>query len=71
MSQSIPGYVDYTKREYCKAIQCPVQMRLDALEPSSPEYEAVRKECKDACIHTTHEFHAWLIQAGYLVVKPQ
>ena len=71
MEQSIPGYIDYTKREYCNAIQCPVQMDLNNQKPGSDGYEAVRRKCKERCIHTTHEFHGWLIQAGYLVVKPE
>lgn len=67
---SIPGYVDYQRREYCKAIQCPVQLDLDKAGPESAEYQAVRGRCIDGCIHTTYEFHHWLIEQGYLVVRP-
>ena len=65
------GFIDYPKREYCKAISCPVQLELDKQVPGSDAYETVRKKCKDYCVHTTHEFHAWLIANGYLVVKPK
>lgn len=67
----IPGYVEYQRREYCKAVRCPVQMELESHAQGSPEYEAVRDRCKKACIHTTYEFHHWLIQQGYLIVRPQ
>jgi len=68
---TINGYVDYQKREYCKAIKCTVQTDLDKYESGSDEYEKIRLTCKNACIHTTHEFHSWLINAGYLVVRPE
>ena len=67
---SIPDYVDYQRREYCKALPCPVQVELEAAEPGSAEYQAVREKCINACIHTTYEFHHWLIEHGYLVVRP-
>jgi hypothetical protein len=67
---SIKGYVDYQRREYCKDIECPVQLLLDTQEPDSKGYETVRRICKTKCIHTTYEFHHWLIEKGYLVVRP-
>jgi hypothetical protein len=66
----IPGYTDYQRREYCKAISCPVQLELDKAEAGSAAYEKTRGTCKSACIHTTYEFHHWLIEQGYLVVRP-
>lgn len=69
---SIPaGYVEYQRREYCKAIQCPVQMELEKTEKGSPAYDAVRARCANACIHTTFEFHHWLIDHGYVIVRPK
>jgi hypothetical protein len=67
---SIEGYTDYQRREYCKDIQCPVQKVLDKQEPGTPEYEDVRTICKSGCIHTTYEFHHWLIEKGYELVRP-
>jgi len=67
---SIEGYIDYQRREYCKDIQCPVQMALDAEEPGSEAYERIRRTCKSGCVHTTYEFHHWLIDKGYLIVRP-
>ena len=63
------GYREYRKREFCKDVMCPVQDKLDNLEQSSEEYERVREECKRACRHTTHEFHKWLIERGFLILK--
>ena len=67
---SIEGYVDYQRREYCKDIQCPVQADLEMQEPGSEPYDTIRAVCKNKCIHTTYEFHHWLIEKGYLVVRP-
>ena len=67
----IQGYIDYQRREYCKDIGCPVQRVLDRQEAESKEYEDVRSICKEGCIHSTYEFHHWLIQKGYLLVRPQ
>jgi hypothetical protein len=64
------GYVEYKRREYCKAIKCPNQLELEKQQEGSPAYEAVRKKCSAGCLHSTHEFHRWLIDNGYLVIKP-
>jgi len=68
---SIDGYIDYRRREYCKDIQCPVQIDLEQEQPDTDEYERIRNICKTACKHTTYEFHHWLIQNGYFVVRPE
>ncbi|MEA1997305.1 MAG: hypothetical protein U9N45_06680 [Gemmatimonadota bacterium] len=68
---TIAGYIDYTRREYCKDIDCPVQKMLDKQEPGSDNYEEIRGLCKGACIHSTYEFHHWLIEKGYLLVRPE
>ncbi len=67
---SIEGYIDYQRREYCKAVECPLQLELDKQQPDTNEYEKVRQKCKIACIHSTYEFHHWLIDKGYLIVRP-
>ncbi|MPN06157.1 hypothetical protein SDC9_153413 [bioreactor metagenome] len=67
---SIEGYIDYTKREFCHAIPCPVQVLLDKQANDPEQFEFTRSICKTSCIHSTHEFHAWLIEKGYLVVRP-
>jgi hypothetical protein len=71
MHMAIPGYIDYQRREFCKAVHCPIQRLLDGAGEGSPEAEEVRAVCKSDCIHTTYEFHHWLIQQGYLVVRPE
>ena len=67
---AIEGHVDYQRREYCKDVKCPVQRKLEGTEPGAQEYEEVRGVCKTACRHTTYEFHHWLIEKGYLIVRP-
>jgi len=68
---TISGYVDYKRREYCKNIQCPVQLKLDKAKDGSAEYEQIRLTCKTNCCKTTYEFHHWLIDQGYQVVRPE
>ena len=68
---SIPGYTDYQRREYCKNIKCPVQILLEKQTPNSDGYNEVRGICQSNCIHSTFEFHHWLIEKGYLIVKPE
>ena len=67
---SIEGYIDYQRREYCKDVKCSTQLQLEALPQGSEEYEQVRGSCRSNCLHTTHEFHYWLIEKGYLIVRP-
>jgi hypothetical protein len=66
----LDGFIDYQRREYCKDICCPVQSLLDRQPPDSAAYEEVRGICTNSCIHTTYEFHHWLIGKGYLLVRP-
>jgi len=68
---SIKGFSDYQRREFCKDVKCPVQLDLEAQEPGSDKYEEVRGTCKAACRYTTYQFHHWLIDKGYLVVRPE
>jgi len=68
---AIDGYIDYKRREYCQDIGCPVQKVLDKQEPGSGNYEDVRSICKTGCIHSTYEFHHWLIERGYLLLRPE
>jgi hypothetical protein len=68
---SIDGYVDYKRREFCKYVKCPVQMELDAQKEGSEEYEKIRQICKIDCGYTTYQFHHWLIDKGYLIVRPE
>jgi len=67
---TIEGYVEYQRREYCKDVKCPVQLQLDASALRPEEYERIRDTCRTNCIHTTWEFHHWLIEKGYLIVRP-
>jgi hypothetical protein len=68
---AVDGYIDYQRREFCKDVKCPVQTELDAQEQDSDEYEKVRGICKADCRYTTYQFHHWLIEKGYLIVRPQ
>lgn len=67
----VAGYVDYKPREYCNDVKCPVQMDLNKCEKGSEEYEKIRQICRTDCRHTTWEFHHWLIEKRYLVVRPE
>jgi len=69
--QSIDGYIDYTRREYCHDVKCPIQSLLDKEVEKSPEYEEIRAICASDCLHSTHEFHLWLTRKGYLIVRPK
>ena len=68
---SIRGYVDYKRREFCKDVKCSVQLQLDAQKEGSQEYEKIRQTCKTNCRYTTYQFHHWLIDKGYLIVRPE
>ena len=67
----IEGYVDYKRREYCNDINCKIQMLLNQEENDSQKYEEIRNICKSDCIHSTYEFHHWLIEKGYELVRPK
>lgn len=67
----IDGYTEYKRREYCNDIKCAVQLDLNALQEGSEEYEKSRSICKNDCKYTTYQFHHWLIEKGYLIVRPE
>jgi hypothetical protein len=68
---SIKGFIDYQRREFCKDVKCPLQLDLDNQPEGSEEYEKIRGICKSNCRFTTHQFHRWLIDKGYLIVRPE
>ena len=68
---SLEGYTEYKRREYCNDIQCRVQMLLNQQKAGSTAYEEVRAICTSSCIHSTYEFHHWLMEKGYLLVRPE
>jgi len=68
---SIKGYVDYKKREFCNDVKCSVQLELNSKKQGSREYENVRQICRTDCRFTTWQFHHWLIDKGYLIVRPE
>ncbi len=65
----IEGYVDYKRREFCNDIKCPVQMLMNEKGDGSKDYEKLRALCKSDCIHSTYEFHHWLIDKGFEVAR--
>ncbi|MDI6806548.1 MAG: hypothetical protein QMD14_01885 [Candidatus Aenigmarchaeota archaeon] len=67
----ISGYVEYKKREFCNQVKCPVQLALNAQSQGSAEYEKIRQTCKTDCKFTAWQFHHWLINEGYLIIKPK
>jgi hypothetical protein len=68
---SINGYIDYKRREYCNDIKCSVQLDLNARDEGSEEYEKIRSICKNDCKYTTYQFHHWLIEKGYLIIRSE
>jgi hypothetical protein len=66
----LKGFVEYKRREFCKDVRCPVQMELNRLEENTESYEKIRKTCRTACKYTTWHFHHWLVDKGYLILKP-
>ncbi len=66
----VDGYVEYPKREYCRAVKCPVQSLLDDEQPNTSGYEKVRAVCQSGCLQTSHSFHKWLNEQGYIIVRP-
>ena len=71
IKMKLDGYVEYKRREFCKDVKCPVQMELDKLVEASLEYEQTRQKCSVGCLYTTWKFHHWLIEKGYLIVRPK
>jgi len=37
----------------------------------SKDYDDLREICQVKCLHTTYEFHHWLIEKGYLLLRPE
>ena len=68
---SIDGFIDYKRREFCDDVNCVVQVELNKLPAGSEAYEKIRKTCSTGCKYTTWEFHHWLIEKGYLIVRPK
>ena len=62
------GFVEYKRREFCKDVNCFVQIELNKLAEGSPAYEQARAKCSRGCLYTTWEFHHWLIEKGYLLL---
>jgi len=48
-----------------------MQLLLNKEVEKSPEYEEIRAICASSCIHSTHEFHHWLTEKGYLIIRPK
>ena len=65
------GFVEYKRREFCKEVKCPVQLQLNILAEGSKEYEQTREKCSKACLFTTWQFHHWLIEKDYMIIKPK
>ena len=67
----VEGFIEYKRREFCNDIKCPVQMELNRLEEGSAEYEEIRRTCRIGCRYTAWQFHHWLMEKGYLILKPK
>ncbi len=67
---SLEGFIEYKRREFCNDIKCLIQMELNKLIVGSEEYTSVKQTCNTQCKYTTWQFHHWLIEKGYLIIKP-
>ncbi len=65
----IEGFVEYKRREYCNNIQCRIQMMMNKKAQDSEDFNDLREICQKNCLHTTYEFHHWLMEKGYLLVR--
>jgi len=68
---SLEGFTEYKAREFCRDVKCPVQETLNTLKDKPEAYELIRQTCRTSCRFTTWQFHHWLIEKGYLIVKPK
>jgi hypothetical protein len=68
---SVKGFTEYKPREFCNDVQCPVQMELNNQRDKPEECERIRQTCRTSCRYTTWQFHHWLIEKGYLILKPR
>ncbi len=65
------GFTEYQRREFCNDIKCSIQMELNQTFEKSEAYEKIRRTCQNDCYYTTYQFHHWLIEKGYLILKPK
>ncbi|HXX87851.1 MAG TPA: hypothetical protein VEH86_05340 [Candidatus Acidoferrum sp.] len=63
------GFTEYKTREFCNDVKCPVQGVLNELKDKPEVHELIRQTCRTACRFTAWQFHHWLIEKGYLIVK--
>lgn len=67
---SVPGYVDYKSRTFCNDVKCPVQIELNSKNADSKEFEKIKNEC-EKCRFSAREFHHWLTEKGYIIIRPE
>jgi hypothetical protein len=48
-----------------------MQVLLNKEVEKSAKYEEIRAICASNCLHSTYEFHHWLTEKGYLIVRPK
>jgi hypothetical protein len=65
------GFTEYKRREFCNDVKCPVQIELNNLKDKPEEHERIRQTCSTACKYTTWQFHHWLMEKGYLILRPK
>jgi hypothetical protein len=68
---SLEGFIEYKRREFCNDVKCPVQIKLNKQKEKSDEYEWIRQTCSTSCRYTTWQFHHWLMEKGYLILRPK
>lgn len=71
IKMSSEGFTEYKHREFCNDIRCPVQIELNKRRNKTDEYERIRQTCTTNCRYTAWQFHHWLIEKGYSILKPK
>lgn len=64
----IAGYVEYKPRTFCNDVKCPVQMALNSKNQNSEEFAKIKKEC-EKCRFSAREFHHWLKEKEFIIVR--
>jgi len=60
---------EYQHGEFCDAVKCEIRLKLNKAKPDSSEYKRLKLICKNNCKKTAYEFHDWLINEHFSILK--
>lgn len=62
----------YKKREFCKAMDCDALELMEIAKEKNLNVEIVKRlHCKKTCPFTAWEFHDWLQENGFIIMKKE